>query len=126
MGHVFFNPDVTVAPAARGKMTATAMQANGVFRLPTDPLYYFTLTLSNIVVGSRYRVTRDDTGAELATGIASNTTEVIAGIPAFSSNMLMNITIRNASGSPAYRIFDTAAYAAREGTFVYVLQQLDE
>lgn len=30
---------------------------DGVFRLPTDPLYFSTLTLSGIVVGSRYIVT---------------------------------------------------------------------
>ena len=120
------SPFCTIVPAARGKMSSTGFMSVGVFRLPTDPLYYMELTLENIVVGSRYRITRQSTGQELATGVASSTTEVIVGVPSFSSNMLMDITIRKASGSPNYKIFDTAAYANPAGSSAYILQQLDE
>lgn len=117
----------TVVPAARGRMASTAGQrAQGVFRLPTDPLFFFTLTLENIVVGSRYRVTRHSDGLELATGVAASTAEAISGVPAYSSNMLMDVTVRKASGSPNYKIFDTAAYATKIGSVAYILQQPDE
>lgn len=117
----------SLQPASRGKSVSSGgNRSMGVLRLPTDPLFYFDLTLENIVVGSRYRITRQSTGAELATGVASSTTEVISGVPSFSSNMLMDITIRKASGSPNYKIFDTAAYANQAGSSAYILQQLDE
>ena len=119
------NPWMSMIPAQRGRSSSSPAGAIGVFRLPTDPLFYFSLTLENIVVGSRYRITRHSTGQELATGVASSSTEVIS-VPAFSSNMLMAITVRNASGTPAYKIFDTAAYAAQAGSSAYILQQLDE
>ncbi len=121
------NGFVTYVPAARGKMNSSLGGLSvGVFRLPTDPLYYMELTLENIVVGSRYRITRQSTGDELATGVAASTTEVISGVPVYESNMLMAVTVRKASGSPNYKIFDTNVYAAKLGASVYILQQLDE
>jgi hypothetical protein len=119
-------PDGAQMPTGSGQMAPNPIGAIGAFRLPTDPIYFFTLTLENIVVGSRYRVTRHSTGAELAAGIATSTTEVIAGVPAYSSGMLMDVTVRNASGTPTYKIFDSAAFASPDGAGVYVLQQLDE
>jgi len=109
----------------RGRTIALGNYSFSLARLPSDPIFYFVITLENVVVGSRYRATRASDGLELATGVTSSMTEVISGVPSYSSNMLMNITIRNASGTPPYKIFDTAAYAAKEGTFVYVLQQQD-
>lgn len=121
------HPLLTISPAGRGYTTGAHIGLSlGVARLPTDPLFYAPLTLENIVVGSRYRVTRASNGEELATGVASSTSEVLAGVPVFSNPMLVNITVRNASGSPAYRIFDTAAFLGRGGTSAYILQQLDE
>ena len=117
---------ITFVPSGRNKPHAGLSISATAFRLPTDPLFYFTLTLKNIVVGSRYRITRNSDGSELATGVASSTSEVISGVPAYSSNMLMNVTVRNASGSPNYKIFDTAAYAVQAGSSAYILQQLDE
>lgn len=127
MTSILPTPFVTISPTTRGRMTsAGAPLSVGAFRLPTDAIYYFDLTLENIVAGSRYRITRHDTGAELATGVAAATSEVVAGVPAYSAGMLMDITVRKASGAPNFKIFDTAAYAAQAGTSAYILQQLDE
>lgn len=95
-------------------------------RLPTDPLFHTSLTLDNIVVGSRYRVTRRSTGDELATGVAASTSETISALPCYSNPMLVDITVRNASGSPAYRVFDTSASLSKAPVSAYILQQLDE
>lgn len=119
-------PYITVSPAGRGLMSSAIGQSVGVFRLPTDPLFYAPLTLDNIVVGSRYRITRRSDGSELATGVAASTTEVIAGVPVYSNPMLVDITVRNASGSPAYSIFDTAALMGRDGATAYILQRAEE
>lgn len=95
-------------------------------RLATDPLFYADLTLDNIVIGSRYRVTRRSTGDELATGVAASTTEVLASLPCYSNPMAVDITVRNASGSPVYKVFDTGASLSKTGGSAYILQQPDE
>lgn len=105
---------------------AGGLMASGPFRLPTDPLFYADLTLDNIVVGSRYRVTRRSNGDELATGVAASTSETISALPCYSNPMLVDITVRNASGSPAYRVFDTSASLSKAANSAYILQQLDE
>lgn len=116
----------TIAPAASGRMSSNLGLSVGVFRLPTDPLFYADLTLDNIVIGSRYRVTRRSTGDELATGVAASTTEVLASLPCYSNPMAVDITVRNASGSPVYKVFDTGASLSKTGGSAYILQQLDE
>lgn len=116
-----------LVPAQSGRVQASHFGAtSGVFRLPTDPLFYADLTLENIVVGSRYRVTRRSTGEELAIGVAASTSEVLSGLPCYANPMQVDITVRNASGSPAYRVFDTSAFMVKTGASAYILQQADE
>ena len=98
------SPFGAIFTASSGRINGTPFGSIGVFRLPTDPLFYADLTLENIVVGSRYRVTRTSTGAQLATGVAAATTTVLVGLPCFANPMQVSITIRNASGSPVYHL----------------------
>jgi hypothetical protein len=112
--------------ASNGKMMAGSFGTVGKQRLPTDPLFYADLVLDNIIAGSRYRVTRKLTGAELATGVAAGTTETISGVPCYALPMQVDITVRNASGTPAYRIFDTVASMGKGTNNAYILQQADE
>jgi hypothetical protein len=115
-----------LVPAQSGRVQASHFGATaGVFRLPTDPLFYADLTLLNIVVGSRYRITRNDTSAELATGVASSTAETAFGLACYANPMRVDITVRNASGSTKYRVFDTSAFMVKAGTSAYILQQPD-
>ena len=121
------NPLGTLSPAARAKLAPTWHGiAIGVFRRSSDPLFFMSVTLDNIVVGSRYRITRASDGLELATGVVATSPEVVNGVPAFSSGMLTDITVRKSSGSPNYKIFDTAVFANPLGVSAYILQQLDE
>ena len=118
-----------LSPATTGKMIGFCQGSVGAARLATDPLFFADLTLLNIMGGSRYRVTRASNGAELATGVVAGTelTDVtLSGLAAYANPMLVNITVRNASGSPSYRIFDTAASMVRGGSSAFILQQLDE
>lgn len=97
----------------------------GVARLPTDPRYYADLVLQNVVAGSRYRVTRNDTGAELATGTGGGSDITISNIPCYTNPMLVDIMIRNASGATKYKPFATAAYIYKTGGSAYVIQAVD-
>lgn len=119
-------PQGSLSPTPSNRIYAGPLASIGVFRKAADPLFFAPLTLDNIVPGSRYRVTRRSNGAELATGVAASATEVIVGVPVFSNPMLVDITVRNASGSPAYSIFDTAAFMTREGATAYILQRAEE
>ena len=123
----FPGPLATFSPTASNKVISGTYSGTtiGVFRLPTDPLYYATLTIQNVVSGSRYRVTRADTGAELATGTGGGSDIVIAGIPCYANPMLVDIKIRNASGATKYKPFETAAYIYKTGGSSYVIQQVD-
>jgi hypothetical protein len=119
----------TIANAQTGRVSPMLHgHIVGVFRLPTDPLFYADLTLRNVVAGSRYRVTRADTGAELATGLVSGSglvDQVISGVACYANPQQVNITVRNASGTPKYKIFDTAAFITKSGASAYIIQIQD-
>lgn len=130
MSGVFPDPRMSISPMSTGRVIPAAMGGLtvGAFRLPTDPLFYADLTLLNVVAGSRYRVTRSDTGDELATGVVSGSGLVdttLTGIACYASPQSVDITIRNASGATKYKIFNTAALVTKSGGSAYVLQTED-
>lgn len=117
---------VVAMPDARGTVFGTAggaVVARG--RLPTDPLFYADLTLENIVVGSRYRVTRHDTGDELATGVAASTTVNLTGLAVYANPMLVKITVRKGTTAPKYEPLDTFVNITRGTTAAYISQVPD-
>ena len=119
------SPFGTVAPTASNRFVSNVNGIVGAFRLPTDPLYYATMTLQNVVSGSRYRVTRNDTGAELTTGTGGGADIVLSGLPAYANPMLCNISVRNASGATKYKPVSTAAYLYKTGGSSYIVQVVD-
>src|SRR5574340_1291854 len=126
MGAVIVTPWVTVCPAHTGNVSPVGGSLTvGAFRLPTDPLFYADLVLQNVVAGSRYRVTRNDTGAQLALDVAPGSSGVvdvtISGVPCYANPMQVDITIRNASGSPTYKVFNTSAFIDKTGGSAYVI-----
>lgn len=117
---------VVHAGAQSNRVISSLNAGLGVFRLPADPLFYATLTLRNVIDASRYRVTRADTGALLATGAASGTGDVVlTGVACYANPQEVDITVRNASGSTKYKVFDTTAFISRSGGEAYILQQQD-
>ena len=125
MSHGIPQPMMTVFDVPSGRIASTLGASLGVFRLPTDPMFYATLTLQNIVAGSRYRITRHDTGAQLATGVAASTVEVITGVPCFANPMQVDISVRNASGGTKYKPLETAAFMILAGASAYIAQILE-
>lgn len=121
------DPLLTVIHAERGRIAPSLIggSANGIFRLPTDPLFYADLTLENIVVGSRYRVTRHSNGEELATGEAASATVELTGLAVYANPMLVKITVRKGTTAPKYEPLDTYVNMTRGATTAYISQVPD-
>ena len=119
-------PGSAVGPTTSNRIvqssTGSGLLASvGWFRLPTDALFYADLVLQNVIANSRYRVTRNDTGAELATGTGGGDI-TISGVPCYDNPMLVKIMIRNASGATKYKPFEASAYIYKTGGAAYILQ----
>jgi hypothetical protein len=100
--------------------------------LPTDVVGSMTLTLTNVVVGSRYRIERQGDGS-LATptgnaeGVAGASTVTITldYYAGGSANNDLRIKVRKGSSAPKYQPFETLATIAAGAQSVYVAQVAD-
>lgn len=126
MGIVITGVNAVVSGVQSASSTETATAFLSHQRNLSDPLFFTSITLDNIIAGSRYRITRHDTAEELSTGVAAGSTETIGSVPCYANPMLVAITVRKASEPPHYKIFDTLAFVGRAGAKSYVLQQPDE
>lgn len=97
--------------------------------LPTDPVGSMTLTLTNVVVGSRYRIERQGDGS-LATptanaeGTAAASTVVITldAYASGSANNDLRIKVRKGTTDPVYKPFDTFVVASTTPSISYIAQ----
>ncbi len=97
-----------------------------VVRQPTDPLFYASITLQNVLSGSRYWIAQaSNLSNVLATGTAPGGDIVIAGIPAVANPMLVEVRVRFASGTTKYQPLTTYGYLSRSGVVIYVAQVED-
>lgn len=88
------------------------------------PLDLSTITLSNVVVGSRYEVYNVNTSTVLGSGTAASTTVTVIGEAAVAASI--RVRVRKASDVPQYQPFQTLATISSTFTAsVYVSQQLD-
>jgi len=96
-------------------------------RDPEDPLFFADVTIQNIAIGSRHWIAQaSDTSNVLATGIAASSEVLIVGVPAYENPMLLEIRIRNSSGAPTYKPYETHVYLSRAGATAYVAQIVDD
>jgi hypothetical protein len=96
--------------------TTLASQTNNPYPIPT-------LTVSNLVANSRIKVTRVDTGAVLANKTNGSNTSIDIELTYAG---LVQIEVRNASGSPAYKPFVTRTTVNLSTvTTVVALQEVD-
>ncbi len=125
-------------PTARGPLYPQHGEVFGLQRLDTDAVGTCTLRLQHAVRGSRYVIERphDDslatpTGSAedvipAGTGTVTDHDVTLDFYAAGSLNNTIRITLRNASGTPAYRPFETQT-TLQAGTIpVYCAQELDE
>ncbi len=111
-----------------GAWPVNSCSALGIKRLPTESIGNFSLTLTNVVIGSRIHVEVASTGVTVTDLVADTTAEVIT-IPAYSigsANNDLKVKVRKASASPYYRPYDTQVTAFVGSTSVYISQQPDE
>lgn len=119
-------------------VVASAGNVFGRDRLTTEPVGTFTLRLQNAVRGSRFVAERSSNDS-LATPTGNAEGVIPAGAGTVtdldvmldyyavdSPNNNLRITLRNASGTPAYKEFLTQTTARAGVLMVYCLQQLDE
>jgi hypothetical protein len=109
---------------ARGVVVPNFGGGLGVARLDTDPIGNFTLTLTNLVVGSAVRIEITSTGVEVAFRTAASTSEVFT-IPAYSSGNPANdlrIKVRKGSTAPLYKPYDTQATALISAQSIFIAQ----
>lgn len=96
--------------------------------LPSDSLGSCSITLRNIIVGSRYWIGYAAGGSTVvATGVASSTTEVVS-VPYYAAgnaNNDLRVEVRKASAAPKYQPFESFVTAAAGGGSVYVAQVPD-
>lgn len=118
---------------SRGKSVSARLENVGIQRLPSDPAGSTTITLNNVVVGSRYRIEVASTGA-LATptanaeGVAGSSSFPI-GLDFFASGNVNNdirIKVRKGTSSPVYQPYETQATLISVNQSVFISQVLDE
>jgi hypothetical protein len=108
----------------RGKVVCHTGQAVWEALRPTDPLGVFTLTLTNVVVGSRVNVSLQVAGTTLYDDLAAASTVVItlSGYTAGSANNDLRIKVRKGSAAPYYKPYETLATASVGAQLIYVSQ----
>lgn len=97
-------------------------------RLPTDPIGTHTLTLSNVVVGSRVHIRDQADTTTLHDAIAAAATVVIP-LSVYAAGSPLNnwrIKVRKASAAPYYIPYETLLTANVGASSIYVSQIPDE
>ena len=128
MANVINNPNLIYVPAARGHIAPNGFgMTDGVFRLPTDPIFFADFTLTNVVAGSSYWIAESaNLSNVLASGTAASSTVVISGMASYGTpTMLVTIRIRYSSGGVVYKTFETQAFHQKVGAGSYIIQELD-
>lgn len=105
---------------------STGQGVNSVQRQSTDPLFWASLLLQNIVTGSAYWIAQtSDLSNVLAAGSAPGGDFSITSIPSIEENMLVTIRVRKGTAGGKYFPFETQAQIKRTGGVCYVIQTPD-
>ena len=121
-------PWCQVFPMARGRMASLGGLSLGHAAWATDPVGTYTLTLTNVVVGSRIHIETQGDGTTLHDSVADAADETIS-LSAYASGSAYNalrIKVRKGTGSPTYKPFETLATAIVGAQSIYVGQIPDE
>ena len=119
-----FDYDTSLKPV----LSVCGMTSFSVQRFPTDPIGTFSLTLTNVVVGSRIHIETQGDGTTLHDSVADATDETIS-LSAYASGSPYNalrIKVRKGTGSPTYKPFETLATAIVGAQSIYIGQIADE
>lgn len=97
-------------------------------RWPTDPIGTFSLTLTNVAVGSRIHIEKQDDGTPFHDEVAASPSVTInlSTYVSGSSYNDLRIKVRKGTGSPTYKPFETLTTAIVGAQSIYVGQIPDE
>lgn len=115
-------------PGSRGVFEPSGLVVFTRQSLPTDPIGTFSLTLTNIVIGSRIHIEAQDDGTTLHDSVADTANETInlSTYAAGSPYNALRIKVRKGTGAPTYKPFETLATAIVGAQSIYVGQIPDE
>ena len=115
-------------PGSRGVFEPSGLVVFTRQSLPTDPIGTFSLTLTNIVIGSRIHIEAQGDGTALHDSVADTANETInlSTYAAGSPYNALRIKVRKGTGSPTYKPFETLATAIVGAQSIYVGQIPDE
>jgi len=114
-------------PAAVGSRAVFPGAGIGTLRLPTDPIGTFTLTLTNVVIGSSVHIEVQSAGTSLYDGVAVTGSPVITlscYAPGNPLNALL-IKVRKGTSAPFYQPWETLETAIVGSRSIFVSQVLD-
>ena len=122
------NPFLTIFGISRGRVVDHGLFAIGNARLPSDAIGNFTLTLTNVVVGSAIQIETQDGSSTLYNGVAATSSPTI-NLSAYASGSAYNdlrIKVRKGTSSPYYQPYQTLTTAFVGSQSIYVSQTPDE
>ena len=110
--------------APRGRQFAQEGGYRSRARLPSDPAGVVSLTLTNVVPGSRYRVERQSDGSPVTEGVAASSTVVLTldYYATGNANNDLRIKVRKGTSAPLYKPYETLATIGADDQSVYVAQ----
>lgn len=100
-------------------------QTTSIERLPSEPISTTTLTLTNVVSDSAWRVEDTADNSLVDSGTASGST-VNASVPWFGTDRTLLIKVRKGTTSPYYKPFETQAVVGGSTVSVFISQIPDE
>lgn len=113
-------------PSDIGSRPVGVAQLLGAQRLPNEPIGLFNLTMTNVVTGSKWRVEELDGTLRQAGVAASATVTVALDVYGSAGRNTLVIKIRNASGEPFYRAYETQVTAASGAQSIFINQERDD
>ena len=113
---------------ATSKSNPDGLYVTAVQRLPTDPYYYASVSITNMVIGSRWMLGYDNAGAftELDSGTCAATNFTISNVPSYDSPFLLQLRTRKSSAGVKYKPLRSYAYHSAAGVSIFVSQVEDE
>lgn len=118
---------IAPVPAFRGRTHFSEAGPYALGRLATDSVGNFSLSLTNVVVGSSWRVEVQSTGALIDSGTAAASTVTVT-VPVYASGSALNdlrIKVRKGTAAPKYIPFETQAVASVGAGSTYIAQVAD-
>ena len=118
---------LTFSGLATGKSRPMDLCVSAVAALPTDPIGAFSLTLTNVVIGSAIQV-ESSSGAVLHNSTAA-ASSVVVGLSVYSAGSPLNslvIKVRKGSAAPYYQPYRTETTAIVGSQAIYVSQIEDQ